>query len=214
MHRHGILGQIESAMALMRQSGLSGAGINQVLAHSGAPKGSMYHYFPGGKLQLVGEALEEHGMRVAQALDAALSSRSRPADKVRVLFRSVAERLEQSKFEQSCAAGASALDLNAEVADLAPVIAAIFADWRETIAKHFVTLGKSRRKAFAGLILSALEGAYVRGRAERSAAALLEAGEWLAGGGGGVGSGVGPMNPAKMPARRILDWLVHHSSGR
>jgi TetR/AcrR family transcriptional regulator, lmrAB and yxaGH operons repressor len=171
---------LESAILLMRQSGLSGAGINQVLAHSDAPKGSMYHYFPGGKLQLVGEALERYGLRVADALNAALSSRSRPADKVRALFRSVADRFEEGKFEQSCAAGASALDLTAELADLAPLIAAIFADWRETIAKHFDTFGPSRRKAFAGLILSALEGAYVRGRAERSTTALLEAGEWLA----------------------------------
>jgi AcrR family transcriptional regulator len=171
---------LESAILLMRQSGLSGAGINQVLAHSGAPKGSMYHYFPGGKLQLVGEALERYGLRVAEALDAALSSRSRPADKVRALFRSAADRLEQGQFQHSCAAGASALDLNAEVADLSPLIAAIFADWRETVAKHFDTFSRSRRKAFAGLILSALEGGYVRGRAERSTAALLEAGEWLA----------------------------------
>src|ERR671925_2136351 len=85
---------LESAIVLMRQSGLSGAGINQILAHSKAPKGSMYYHFPEGKMQITREALERYGARVAQSLETALASKKKPADKVRALFRSVAQRLE------------------------------------------------------------------------------------------------------------------------
>ncbi len=171
---------LESAIFLMRQSGLSGAGINQILAHSKAPKGSMYYYFPEGKLQITREALERYGARVAESLESALSSRKKPADKVRALFASIAERLERCGFDESCAAGAVALDLNAEVAELRPVVARILASWRSVIAGHFTMRSRARRESFAGLVLSAIEGAYVRGRAERSSAALIEAGEWLA----------------------------------
>jgi TetR/AcrR family transcriptional regulator, lmrAB and yxaGH operons repressor len=49
---------IEAAIELMRGSGLSGAGINEIVRESAAPKGSVYHFFPNGKQQVVTEALE------------------------------------------------------------------------------------------------------------------------------------------------------------
>ena len=48
---------IEAAIDGMRVSGLSGAGINEIARASGAPKGSIYHLFPGGKTQIACEAL-------------------------------------------------------------------------------------------------------------------------------------------------------------
>ena len=171
---------LESAIFLMRQSGLSGAGINQILAHSGAPKGSMYYYFPGGKVQIAGDALTLYGKRVASTFEAVLSRRKRPGDKIRALFRFVAGRFEEGQFEQSCAAGAVALDLHSELADLQPVIANVMASWRTVIARHLPMRNRVRRESFAGLVISAIEGAYIRGRAERSKNPFLEAGEWLA----------------------------------
>lgn len=46
---------LEAAISLMRGSGLSGAGINEIVRESGAPKGSVYYFFPDGKLALVSE---------------------------------------------------------------------------------------------------------------------------------------------------------------
>ena len=177
----GVRDQIlESAIILMRQSGLSGARINQILEHSKAPKGSMYYYFPKGKLQITREALERYGARVATAMETALASKNKPTGKVRALFHSIAHRLEQSNFEQSCAVGAVALDLNADVDELRPLVAEIMASWRRTIASHFAMRTRAKGESFAGLVLSAIEGGYVRGRAERSSAPLLEAAEWIA----------------------------------
>jgi TetR/AcrR family transcriptional repressor of lmrAB and yxaGH operons len=164
----------------MRQSGLSGAGINQILAHSGAPKGSMYYHFPGGKLQIAAEALELYGQRVAEAFETALSSRKKPGDKIRALFGLVADRLENGKFEQSCAAGAVALDLQTDVADLQLVVASVMASWQTVVASHLPQRTRTRRQSFAGLVISAIEGAYVRGRAARTRAPFVEASEWLA----------------------------------
>jgi len=180
--RHAATRQLilESAIFLMRQSGLTGAGINQILAHSRAPKGSMYYHFPRGKLQITSEALVLYGERVAAAMDAALSSKKRPSEKIRALFRTIAERLEKSHFEQSCAAGAVALDLHTEVADLGPVVSQVMESWQAVIARHLTMASRARRESFAGLVLSAIEGGYVRGRAERSSQALLQASEWLA----------------------------------
>jgi len=48
---------IGATIALMRRSGFSGAGIHEILEKSGARKGSLYHFFPEGKRQIVIEAL-------------------------------------------------------------------------------------------------------------------------------------------------------------
>ena len=171
---------LEATIVLMKQTGLSGAGINQILARSGAPKGSLYYHFPGGKEQITSEALMLYAERVAAAFDRVLSSKKKPADKVRALFRFAADRFEEASFEQSCAAGAVSLDLNAEVAAIQSVAVAAFASWKAVIARHLQIVSPVRRAALAGVVLSALEGAYVRGRAERSKRAFIEAGEWLA----------------------------------
>jgi TetR/AcrR family transcriptional repressor of lmrAB and yxaGH operons len=171
---------LEAAIFLMKQSGLTGAGINQLVARSGAPKGSVYYYFPEGKRQITGEALTLYAQRVAVAFERALSSKRKAGDKIRALFRHVSDRFEEGVFEQSCAAGAVTLDLDAEVVAIQPIIAAAFASWQAVIANHLPIRSRARRESLAGLVLSAIEGAYIRGRAECSKNAFLEAGEWLA----------------------------------
>jgi TetR/AcrR family transcriptional regulator, lmrAB and yxaGH operons repressor len=171
---------IEAAIALMRGSGLSGAGINEIVRESGAPRGSFYHFFPAGKQQIATEALDVYAERVQAFIEAALASRSAPADKVRALFDAFARRAEDGAFRSSCAVGAVSLDLDDEVAGLREVLARALAAWTAQIADHFDFGDTRRARSFAGLLLTAIEGAYVRARAEGSSRAFREAGAWLA----------------------------------
>lgn len=171
---------IEAAIGLMRGSGLSGAGINEIVRASGAPKGSVYYYFPGGKLQLVEAALAVYSPRVMAVIDAAMAGRRRPGTRVQALFAAFAARAEAGDFAQSCAVGTVSLDLDAELASLQHVLAAMLAEWRDCIARHFDHGDAAQARSFAGLLLTAIEGAWVRSRAERSAQPFVEAGKWLA----------------------------------
>lgn len=172
---------LEATIALMRGSGLSGAGINEIVRESGAPKGSVYHYFPNGKLQIATEALAIYSVRIMGLIDGALASRRRPADKVKALFDMFARRVEEADFRKSCAVGAVSLDLDDDLEELRRVLAATLDEWAALIARHF-DLGDARRtRSFAGLILTAVEGAHIRCRAERSSRPFREAGAWLAG---------------------------------
>jgi len=171
---------LDAAIVLMRQAGLTGAGINQILAISGAPKGSMYYYFPEGKHQIAAEALALYAQRVATSFERVLSTRGKPGDKIRSLFRLVADRLATGSFEQSCAVGAVTLDLETEAAELRPVVESALVSWQSLIADHLPMRSRARRESFAGLVISTIEGAYIRGRAERSKKAFQEAGDWLA----------------------------------
>jgi AcrR family transcriptional regulator len=171
---------IEATIDLMRGSGLSGAGINEIVRASGAPKGSVYHFFPGGKQQIAAEALTAYSQRVMAFIDAALASQTKPHLKVRALFDAFARRVEGGRFRKSCAAGTVCLDLDADLELLRGVVADAFAAWTELIARHFAQDDGQAARSFAGLLLTAFEGAYIRARAERSSRPFKEAGSWLA----------------------------------
>lgn len=171
---------LESAITLMRRSGLAGAGINEIVRASGAPKGSVYHFFPGGKQQIVAEGLERSARQVVAFIESALATKRAPGAKVRALFAAFARRLEQGGYRTSCAAGTVCLDLDAELEGLRLVVASVFDAYVDAIAAHFAIANRRRARSFASLLLTAIEGAYVRGRAERSSAPFREAGNWLA----------------------------------
>jgi TetR/AcrR family transcriptional repressor of lmrAB and yxaGH operons len=171
---------IDAAIALMRGSGLSGAGINEVVKASGAPKGSVYHFFPEGKQQLACEALEVYALRVQAFIEAAMAGATRPDTRVRALFAAFAQRLEQAQCRASCAAGAVCLDLDADLERVRDSAAGAFELWAATIADRLGLPDARRARSFAGLVLTAVEGAYVRGRAQGSGEPFREAGRWLA----------------------------------
>jgi len=171
---------IEAAITLMRRSGLSGAGINDIVRESGAPKGSVYYFFPKGKQQIVEEALTQYSERIVAFIDSALSSKRKPGEKVKALFNAFAERIELGEFRHSCPVGTVCLDLDSELIGLRFVVAAAFDQYVRAIEPHFPFQDRRRAKSFAGLLLSAIEGAYIRGRADASSKPFQEAGTWLA----------------------------------
>ncbi len=171
---------IDSTIDLMRGYGLSGAGINDIVRDSGAPKGSVYHFFPDGKLQIATEALVVYSARVRVFIDQALAGKAVPADKVKALFAAFARRVEAGHYLRSCAVGAVSLDLGDELDALQQVLSTAFDDWRAVIAGHITLADARRSRSFAGLVLTAIEGAYIRSRVERSSRPFQEAGAWLA----------------------------------
>jgi TetR/AcrR family transcriptional repressor of lmrAB and yxaGH operons len=171
---------LEATITLMRGSGLSGAGINEIVRESGAPKGSVYHFFPNGKMQIAAEALTIYSGRVRAFIDGALAGKRLPGEKVKALFDAFARRVEEGDFRQSCAVGTVSLDLDEDLEDLRAVLAAAFAEWVALIARHFDFADARQTKSFAGMVLTAIEGAYIRCRAERTSRPFKEAGAWLA----------------------------------
>ena len=54
---------IEGAIQLLATRGVHGASLLKVLEHTGAPRGSVYYHFPGGKEELILAALAVTGQR-------------------------------------------------------------------------------------------------------------------------------------------------------
>ncbi|MHC1352484.1 TetR/AcrR family transcriptional regulator [Mycobacterium avium subsp. paratuberculosis] len=164
---------VVSAALLIRERGAHATAISDVLEHSGAPRGSAYHYFPGGRTQLLCEAVDFAGEYVA-AVIAGAESGSRLLD---TLINTYREQLRDSDFRAGCPVVAVAVEAGEQSDAERPVIeraAAAFDRWTDLIAQRFVADGIRRRRAaeLAVLATSALEGAIVLARARRDPAPL------------------------------------------
>jgi len=122
---------VEGAVALLARHGLQATSFSEVLAATGAPRGSLYHYFPGGKNQLIAAAVERAGAMLINALEPCAGA---PADKVvdrfLVIWHTV---LTHSQCEAGCAV--QAVTVAADSADLLAHAAAIFRSWRDRLSR-------------------------------------------------------------------------------
>lgn len=169
-----------AAVGLMRGTGLAGAGINEIVRASGAPKGSVYHFFPAGKQQIAAEALASSTDEVVAFIERAMAGKRAPASKVVALFAAFAERIEAADFLRSCAAGTVCLDLDTDQEALRGAVAAALERYAAAVASQLDLGSPALTRSFAGLVVTVIEGAYIRCRAEQSSAPFREAGAWLA----------------------------------
>jgi TetR/AcrR family transcriptional regulator, lmrAB and yxaGH operons repressor len=157
---------IEKALVLLARKGLQRASFSEVLEASGAPRGSLYHHFPGGKDELVLAAMNEANRRALTALEAL---KGQPADKVAEAFTSIwATVLTRSHLEAGCAV--VAVTLASESAVLRERAGEIFKAWRELLSRMLTEGGVSRGRSdgIAAGLIAACEGAVAIARAENS----------------------------------------------
>jgi AcrR family transcriptional regulator len=164
---------VMSAAALMREYGAGATSIDRVLAHSGAPRGSVYHHFPGGRVQLIEEAVTLAGDFISGLIEAATRSHE-PLDAVDAFFALWRERLIGSDFRSGCPIVAVAVEANGEAPQLARSAAAVFTRWTDALAAMFVRHGlpAERGHRLAAFIIAAVEGAVIMCRAQQSIAPL------------------------------------------
>lgn len=166
---------VDATVTLLRRGGLAASGVNQVVVEGNAPKGSLYHYFPNGKVQMVSEALERYCVAVSQKLRAALQGEDPPARRIRRLFRGLAKDMSADGFRSSCAVGAVTLDLGADDEALRSACEAALATWVAVIEDCLQDLPRAQRKPAALFLVTLLEGAQLTARAQRSDAAITAA---------------------------------------
>jgi AcrR family transcriptional regulator len=164
---------VRSAALLFRERGYSGTAFSDVIAHSGAPRGSIYHHFPGGKAQLAQEAVAWGAAAIAERLDQALARERDAAGVLRAFLAPWREVLERSDFRAGCPL--VAITVETEVPPpLAHAVAQAFAGWRELLAARLRRAGipAARAARLATLTVAAIEGAVLLCRAERDTAPL------------------------------------------
>ena len=161
---------IHAAAELFCQRGYHATTFSDVVRDSGAPRGSTYFHFPGGKHELAREAIARAGDEIEEmAGDAARHARD-PGSLVRALAQMLASRLERSGYQSGCPIATMVLELAPGDEELSAAFDAVFARWRAALVARLEPLGLApgRAAALAGLTISAIEGALVLSRAARS----------------------------------------------
>ena len=157
---------VASAVSLLARRGLQSTSFSEVLEDSGAPRGSVYHHFPGGKDQMIGSALDVAGDRAIELLDRKAGA---PAEEIATWFLHIwREVLIRGKFEAGCAVLAVAVAAGSP--ELLDQTARVFRTWRQRLAELLVQGGLQAADAarFAAVLVASSEGAVVLARAEQS----------------------------------------------
>jgi AcrR family transcriptional regulator len=165
-----------STAQLIRRDGVVATGLRDVVAHAEAPRGSLQHYFPGGKEQLVNEAVGWAGRYAGGRIDRFLAGMSRPAPSklFAAMARQWTDEFRTVGFGQGCPVAAATVDSSSSAESTRGAVADAFAAWRRPVARALADMGVPVRKAAAAatLMISALEGAILIARAEQDVRAL------------------------------------------
>jgi len=159
---------ISGASELLASHGVQGTSFALVLETTGAPRGSIYHHFPGGKNELVLAAIASAGESVTALIDA--TDADSPQDIVRMFVGGWRNLLTTAQFERGCVLAAASQTAEHET-DIRVAADRYFTEWREALARALVRSGDDPTAAddHAALLIAAVEGALLMGRAARSA---------------------------------------------
>src|SRR6185312_2278028 len=157
--RHGRASRrafVEATGALLRRQGYAATGLSEIVAASGAPRGSLYFHFPGGKRELAVAAMEQTGEQLRAAIAALVAG------------------LESSGYRDGCPIATVTLETASSVEPLRETAARVFGTWLEELERALREDGldadaAARRALF---VLSAIEGALILARARRDTAPL------------------------------------------
>jgi len=164
---------------LLRRQGYHATGLAEIVAESGAPRGSLYFYFPGGKDELACAALRAAGEQWRHRIDVAIRGLRDAGAVIDAIVELLASDLEASSFEHGCPVAAVALEATSPAVRAA--IEEHYATWQATITERIVQFGlpKAIAPQVATAALAMVEGAMLLAKVSRSRAPLVIAGQAL-----------------------------------
>ncbi|GAA1964507.1 TetR/AcrR family transcriptional regulator [Microbacterium deminutum] len=156
---------IEGAMDLLATSGLQGTSLSEVIEATGAPRGSIYHHFPGGKDELIVAAVDLTGQRYTEWMDRFLGSS--PEMIVGGFIQIWRYTLLRSEMKAGCPVLAVTVSTNVEA--IVDHARDVFRSSRRQLSMMLADAGirADAAAAFATIAVASAEGAVVLARAER-----------------------------------------------
>jgi AcrR family transcriptional regulator len=166
---------LDGAGRLLAERGYAAMELRDVAERGNAPRGSIYHHFPGGKAQLAAEATEVDGVRVRKSIERSLAERG--LKETLAMFGEIFRRRADEHPERIGCPVAAAAMARPEDPALAAAATAAFQSWEGVISEALLKEGVKPKQAatFAGVVVSTIEGALLRTRAAGSHAPLDDA---------------------------------------
>ena len=160
---------VQSAATLIRERGIHGTGLREVVAHSGGPRGSLGRFFPGGKTQLVTEAIDVALADVFRDFERTLGEAETFPEAIGAIVTPWRRLLVDHDFALGCPLAATICDA-ADNDNLRTHVSESFAWSRVQVADTYARFGAPHAdaEAHATVLMAALEGALIVARAERN----------------------------------------------
>jgi AcrR family transcriptional regulator len=173
---------LTAAAELMRRKGYGAVAMKDIAEASGAPIGSLYHHFRGGKVQIVGEALINAGHAYALLIPSVVDEHTDLGAAIDAVFAHAAEDMAGTGFANMCPVASVAAEVADTVKELRETSASVFQGWVDGGAAYFAARGmdQSQAREVTLALIGALEGAFVLARTLRSTEPMLAAGRALA----------------------------------
>jgi len=165
---------IHTAMRLFRRQGYASTGLQQILLESGAPKGSLYYYFPGGKEELAEAAVRLAGRLMADMLQDTADRSDTPETFVHNYCDAMAKWMEESNFRSGSPITTVMLETAPIIPNLTQAGAEVYASWELIVKGVLVDAGLDKvcAQAKAQNLIAAIEGALILARIQQSAAPI------------------------------------------
>jgi TetR/AcrR family transcriptional regulator, lmrAB and yxaGH operons repressor len=161
-----------SSVELLRERGAGGVTVDAVLSRSQSPRGSVYHHFPGGRSEIMSEALALAGDTISAIIEKASTGGSLAA--LRRFGRFWNKLLLESDFNAGCPIVSVAVGGSSDDQHLQPAVAEIFQRWHQALAEAIIADGVDSQRAhrLATMAVAAIEGAIILCRVQRSTTPL------------------------------------------
>jgi AcrR family transcriptional regulator len=174
---------VQAAEQLIRERGHGATSFADVLERSGAPRGSVYFHFPGGKSQLVVEAAEAHAQRQVGYIDEIAGLAESPAEFVTMYMNAARDGMVASGYSRGCGITPLVVEDDGGAGGTVETGRRAFAEMTDRMAFHLTAYGMEGTAAreLAEALLAAMEGALVTSRALRSPAPFDSASAVVAG---------------------------------
>ncbi len=165
---------ITTTCRLLELQGYRATGLNEIIRESGAPKGSLYHYFPEGKDELTVEAIAYSAAAIVGNITRVMDEHADATTAVTTFIRQLAGYVAASGYRQGGPITAVALEAASTNERLRLACRDAYRAWRRPFADKLRPAYGDRAERLAALIIAAIEGGIVLARSEQSAQPLLD----------------------------------------
>jgi len=172
---------VETTSRLLEAQGYHGTGLNQIIRESGAPRGSLYYYFPDGKEELAAAAIAEQGATMRDFTAAMLSEAADPVAAVDRVLAGLIEHLSASRYCGGAPLAAVALETAANNSRLRATCATAYTELIAVFETKLTAGGfpAARAARLAAVIVAGIEGAVILSRTQQSVAPFTQLREEL-----------------------------------
>jgi TetR/AcrR family transcriptional repressor of lmrAB and yxaGH operons len=162
---------LQTTCDLLEKQGYHGTGLNEIVKESGAPKGSLYYYFPEGKEQITAEAVLQSGRVVSERIRSGLAAGSSGPKAIHDFILLLAENVERSGFAAGSPLTAVAMETATRSERINLACRAAYGMLQGAFKDKLLEAGYSKTKAeeLATFVVASIEGGIILSRVSHTA---------------------------------------------